>query len=89
MLYPLSYGRMSLVVWLTSQPRRRREDLNLRFAVNEQLISSEPHSAALARLLNLLRVPDSRQDPGTAEGTEYTGCTVEAKPPNPRPMLVT
>jgi hypothetical protein len=30
MLYPLSYGRMSLVVWPTSQPRRRREDLNLR-----------------------------------------------------------
>ena len=31
MLYPLSYGRRSSVVsWLTSQPRRRREDLNLR-----------------------------------------------------------
>ncbi len=30
MLYPLSYGRMYLVVWPTSQPRRRREDLNLR-----------------------------------------------------------
>ena len=30
MLYPLSYGRRSSVVWPTSQPRRRREDLNLR-----------------------------------------------------------
>jgi hypothetical protein len=31
MLYPLSYGRLSYsVVWPTSQPRRRREDLNLR-----------------------------------------------------------
>jgi len=30
MLYPLSYGRMSSVLWPTSQPRRRREDLNLR-----------------------------------------------------------
>ena len=33
MLYPLSYGRRSLVVWPTSQPRRRREDLNLRSPV--------------------------------------------------------
>ena len=30
MLYPLSYGRMSSVAWPTCQPRRRREDLNLR-----------------------------------------------------------
>jgi hypothetical protein len=33
MLYPLSYGRMCSVVWPTSQPRRRREDLNLRSAL--------------------------------------------------------
>ena len=53
MLYPLSYGRLPLCScwWLTSQPQRRR-DLNLRSPFRGQLISSESHSATLARLLN-------------------------------------
>src|SRR5579875_4152542 len=79
MLYPLSYGRLcSLVSYLVAprfarltprsrSPRwRRREDLNLRSPVRGQLISSESHSAALARLLGFLRVPDPQAGPGTA-----------------------
>lgn len=55
MLYPLSYGRLSLVI---SAAEARGFEPPVPFQ-GGQLISSEPHSAALARLLwTLLRVPD-------------------------------
>jgi histidinol-phosphate aminotransferase len=47
--------------------------LNLRSPVRGQLISSESHSAALARLLlDFLRVPDPFVKSGTGGGTAYT-----------------
>ena len=70
MLYPLSYGRMCSVVWLQW---RRREDLNLRSPVRGQLISSESHSAALARLLELPEGTGPSQ--GTGEPPRSTGYT--------------
>src|SRR5438270_5955130 len=70
MLYPLSYGRMcSVISW------RRREDLNLRSPVRGQLISSESHSAALARLLGILRLPDRSFAPEPPRSTAYTAGT--------------
>ncbi len=70
MLYPLSYGRLSSVV--SPKGLRRREDLNLRSLEGGQLISSEPHSAALARLHGL---PESTRTPRAAGGLAYTAAT--------------
>jgi hypothetical protein len=43
MLYPLSYGRMSSIMReLTSQPRRRREDLNLRSPRGDNSLAVSP-----------------------------------------------
>ena len=69
MLYPLSYGRMGQFSVITRlRMWRRREDLNLR-SPEGQLISSESHSAALARLQNLLNEGTGPFEPPSSKAT--------------------
>ncbi len=86
MLYPLSYGRRSSV--MSRNLWRRREDLNLRSPVRGQLISSESHSAALARLpLDFLRLPDTiRESPNRRRHSVHSGdiCCRSDCPPTAR-----
>lgn len=78
-LYPLSYGRMLWCCSVVLRPKSKVAEargFEPPDPVKGQVISSDSHSAALARLLDLFRGHRSLR---TAEKEDYTRAGVDAK----------